>query len=85
MEVMTVFGGCLIGFGFAVWLVVFIAVGMACKGINKHPDKTPPPILSTEVLGGMKIQEPQTDIKNLSAVRSLMPGLFKVYLAPNKT
>ena len=61
MDVMTAFGACLIGFGIAVWLAVFIAVGIACKGVKEQPDDAPPPIPSITVLGGIEMHEPQSD------------------------
>jgi hypothetical protein len=55
MDIITAFGACLIGFGFVVWLAVFIAVGIACKEVNELPDDVPPPGPSTTVVGGIQM------------------------------
>jgi hypothetical protein len=55
MDIMTAFGACLIGFGFVVWLTVFIAVGIACKEVNELPDDVPPSVPTTTVLGGIEM------------------------------
>jgi hypothetical protein len=60
MDIMTAFGWCLIGFGIALWLAVFIAVCFACKGVSEIPN-SPPPIAEAANFGAIEMQEPQSD------------------------